>query len=304
MTAVQQLRDIANILRRDSILATTEAGSGHPTSCLSCADILSTLFFSEMKYDVKDANNPNNDEFILSKGHAAPILYSALFRAGCIKDNLQTLRKLDSDFEGHPMPHNPWIKVSTGSLGQGLSVGVGMALAAKLSKRSFRTFVLMGDSESAEGSVYEAAQLASHYKLSNLIAIIDINRLGQRGETILGHNIKPLEARWKSFGWNTITINGHDFKEIQKALSTRSTDKPTIILAKTQKGHGVSFLQDKEGWHGKALDEEQAAKALHEIPRPKVPKISIKKPSKSNLKFTSGSPRQPTYKVTDLIEIH
>ena len=191
MVSIKALQDIANIIRRDSIEMTTEAGSGHPTSSMSAAEIMAVLFFHEMRYDRKNAFNPNNDEFILSKGHATPALYSVLYRSRSIIHHPRTYRKLDGHLEGHPIPskYTPSIKVATGSLGQGLSVGVGMALAAKMQKRKYRTYVLLGDSEVAEGSVYEAFALASFYKLNNLCAIIDVNRLGQRGETMIGHNI-------------------------------------------------------------------------------------------------------------------
>ena len=262
MTSQKQLKDIANILRRDSLISTTEAGSGHPTSCMSSAEIMSTLFFNEMSYNNKQPFNPDNDEFILSKGHAAPILYSALYRSDCIKNDLKSLRKLHSPLEGHPMPRSlKWIKVATGSLGQGLSVGVGMALAAKLQKRKYRTYVLMGDSEVAEGSVYEAFELASYYKLNNLVAIIDVNRLGQRGITMPQHNLDLYKKRFQGFNWKVIVINGHKVESILNALKqARSSSKPTVILAKTFKGKGVSFLENKEGWHGKALDKNQLEK--------------------------------------------
>ena len=276
---IKNLQKIADILRRDSIEATTEAGSGHPTSCLSCAEIFAALFFSQMRYSPSNPHNPNNDEFILSKGHAAPILYSSLFRAGCISDNLKSLRKLSSRLEGHPMPISlNWLKVATGSLGQGLSIGAGMALAAKLQKRKYKTYVLLGDSEVAEGSIYEALQFASYYKLNNLIAILDANRLGQTGPTMLAHDIKLYQQRFKSFGWNTLSVSGHNIKQILKALNSLSQTKPTIIIAKTFKGQGVSFLKNKENWHGKALPQELAQEALKEIPAPEMPKIKIKKP--------------------------
>ena len=283
---IEKLQNIANILRRDSIIATTAAGSGHPSSCLSCAEIMSCLFFHQMKYHPSQPNNPNNDEFILSKGHAAPILYSALFRAKAIKHPLISLRKLSSPLEGHPMPSSlEWVKVATGSLGQGLSIGLGMALASKLQKRSFKTYVLLGDSEVTEGSIYEAIQLAPHYKLNNLIAILDANRLGQTGPTMLAHNVKEYQQRFKSFGWNTITINGHSIKQILSALKkAQSSRKPTIIIAKTFKGKGVSLMQNKSTWHGKTLDEKQLEKALSEIPNPQMPSGSIKKPQKIKYK--------------------
>ena len=279
---------MANVLRVDVLKMTTAAGSGHPTSCFSVAEIISTLFFDEMSYDIKNPYNPDNDEFILSKGHAAPILYSSLFRAGCIKHNLMYLRKLTSPLEGHPVPKSlNWIKVATGSLGQGLSVGVGMALASKMQKRNFKTYVLMGDSEIMEGSVYEALEIAAHYKLNNLVAIVDVNRLGQRGETILGHNISAYRMRFRGFGLNVITINGHDIQEIKSALNNaRKSKKPTVIIAKTFKGKGVSFLENKEDWHGKVLNKEELDLALSELPNPKIHKIRISKPRK--IKFRSS----------------
>jgi len=292
MVNYKQLKDIANILRCDSLISTTEAGSGHPTSCLSCAEIISVLFFNEMSYDRKNAFNPDNDEFILSKGHAAPILYSALYRGKFIIHHPNSLRKLRSPLEGHPVPspHIPFIKVATGSLGHGLSIGVGMALASKLQKRKFKTYVLIGDSESAEGSVYEAMELASHYGLNNLTAIIDVNRLGQRGETILGYNTYSYKKRFESFGWNVLIVNGHDIRQLIKAFSkTKNSKKPSIIIAKTIKGKGVSFLEDKNGWHGKALNKEQLEKALKEIPNPDIPKLIIKKPKQIKHKYEKKS---------------
>jgi len=280
MVSDKDLSVIANLLRRDVLQMTSAAGSGHPTSCLSCAEILSTLFFNEMSYDTSNANNPNNDEFILSKGHAAPILYAALKRAGCISDDLLSLRKLSSNLEGHPIPSSiKWVKAATGSLGQGLSIGLGMALAAKLQKRNYRTYVLLGDSECAEGQVWEAAQLASYYKLDNLCAIIDINKLGQRGETMLAHDITSYKKRFESFGWFAIEADGHKISELGKAFAkARKSKKPFVILAKTIKGKGVSFLEEKNGWHGKALNERELTMALKEIPEAKMPKVEIVKP--------------------------
>ena len=286
MRFIKQLGDIANVLRKDVAIMTTHAGSGHVTSCFSCSEIISTLFFDEMHYYPGNPNNADNDEFILSKGHAAPILYAALFRAKGVKGDINTLRKLNSNFEGHPMPQSfSWVKVATGSLGQGLSVGVGMALAAKLKNRRYRTYVLMGDSETAEGSVWEAFQLASYYKLSNLCAIIDVNRLGQRGETMLGHNLKSYKKRITSFGWNAIVIDGHDVSHIRSAFNrARASNKPTAIIARTFKGKGVSFLENKEGWHGKAMDDRQLSQALEEIPDAHMPFFRITKPKSSKVK--------------------
>ncbi len=301
---LQELYDIANVLRKDVLQMTTSAGSGHPTSCLSCAEIVSALFFNEMKYDVSEAENPDNDEFILSKGHAAPILYSALFRAGCIKNKLNDLRKLNSPLEGHPIPSPDlkWSKVATGSLGQGLSAGVGMALASKLQGRKFRTYVLLGDSEMAEGSVWEAAQLSSYYKLNNLTAIIDVNRLGQRGETMLGHDMKNYAERIKSFGWNVKIINGHDIGQILNAFTTaKKSSKPFAVLAKTLKGKGVSFLEDKNGWHGRVLKKEELEKALKEIPETKMPSVKIARPNEINCKVRARKIKNNSYKLGEEI---
>ncbi len=288
MSDNKSLQDIANVLRRDVLKMTTAAGSGHPSSCLSCAEIISVLFFHEMSYDRKKEFNPDNDEFILSKGHAAPILYSALFRAGCINYDLMKLRKFESPLEGHPIPRSlKWIKIATGSLGQGLSAGVGFALASKLQGRKFKTYVLMGDSETAEGSVYEALELASHYKLNNLIAIVDVNRLGQTSETMLGYNIPYYVKRFKGFGWNALSVNGHNVDELIRALDkAKKSTKPTIIITKTIKGKGVSFIENKEGWHGKALNKEELELALKEIPNRKISGIKIKKPKKIRAKKT------------------
>ncbi len=278
----KEFQDIANILRRDVLEMTTAAGSGHLSSCLSCAELMSVLFFHEMSFDPKNPNNPDNDEFILSKGHAAPILYAALQRANCIRQNLLTLRKLSSPLEGHPIPSSllPWIKIATGSLGQGLSIGTGMALAGKLNKKNYKTYVLLGDSESSEGSIYEALQLAFYYNLNNLIAILDVNRLGQTGDTMYSHDIKAYESRFKEFGWETIAINGHNIAQIINAFEkSRKSSKPIIIIAKTIKGRGVKFIEDKNGWHGKVLNGKELEKALKNLSAEKMPIISQKIPN-------------------------
>ena len=240
---------------------------------------MAALFFGEMRFNPRSPNNADNDQFIMSKGHAAPILYSALYRSKCINNDLTSLRRMHSQLEGHPMPRSlPWVKVATGSLGQGLSVGLGMALASKLEKRSNKTFVLLGDSELAEGSVYEALQLASHLKLNNLIAIADVNRLGQTGPTMLEHDISSYSARFKSFGWTVLTINGHNIKQILSALKTAGkSKKPTMILAKTLKGKGLS-IEDKNGWHGKAIPKDQLSRYLNQLPDPEFPQVTIKAP--------------------------
>ena len=286
-TREKELQDIANLLRRDVLEITSEAGSGHPSSCMSCAEIISTLFFNEMSFDINDPDNPDNDEFVLSKGHAAPILYSVLYRAKCINNNIKSLRKLTSPLEGHPIPSSliPWIKFASGSLGQGLSIGVGISLASKMKGRKCKTYVLLGDSETAEGSVYEALQLASHYKLNNLVAIIDVNRLGQTKETMLGHDLKAYSSRFESFGWETASINGHNVQQILSAFEkAKKSQKPFIILAKTIKGKGLNFIEDKNGWHGKALNENELKKALKLIPEREMSKIQIKSPIKTIIK--------------------
>ena len=264
---LESLKGIANQLRIHSIAATTAAGSGHPTSCCSAADIVAALFFGHMRYDPKDPHYYNNDRFILSKGHAAPVLYAAWAETGLFPaEDLLKLRKFGSDLEGHPTPRLPFVDVATGSLGQGLSVGVGMALAARLDHLDYNTYVLMGDGEIAEGSVWEAASLAGIYKLSNLIAIVDANRLGQSQATAFGHDIGVYRKRFEAFGWRVEDIDGHDIEEILEVLSgVGLNDQPLAIIAKTYKGAGVSFLQDKDGWHGKPLNKEEAAKAVAEL---------------------------------------
>jgi transketolase len=266
-TDIELLKGIANQLRIHSITATTAAGSGHPTSCCSAADVVAALFFGHMRYDAKNPHYHNNDRFILSKGHAAPLLYAAWAETGLFPaEDLLKLRKFGSDLEGHPTPRLPFVDVATGSLGQGLSVGVGMALAARFDKLDYNTYVLLGDGEIAEGSVWEAASLAGIYKLNNLIAIVDANRLGQSQATAFGHDIGVYRKRFEAFGWRVEDIDGHDLEEISEVLGgVGLNDQPLAIIAKTYKGAGVSFLQDKDGWHGKPLNKEEAAKAIAEL---------------------------------------
>jgi len=261
------LKGIANQLRIHSIEATTAAASGHPTSCCSSADLVAALFFGHMRYDPKNPHYYNNDRFILSKGHAAPLLYAAWAENGFIPmAELLKLRQLDSDLEGHPTPRLAFADVATGSLGQGLSVGVGMALCARLDNLDYRTYVLMGDGECSEGSVWEAAALAGHNQLNNLIALVDVNRLGQSEPTPLGHNLDAYKRRFEGFGWRTEEIDGHDLDEIIEVLAAVGLGhQPLVILAKTLKGAGISFVQDKEGWHGRALTKEEAEKAIAEL---------------------------------------
>ncbi len=263
------LSELAKLVRYYILTSTTAAGSGHPTSSLSAADLMTVLMFGgNFKADLDNTDFENNDRLIFSKGHASPLFYSLYTVAGKVSEQeLLTLRKFGSKLEGHPTMEFKYTEVPTGSLGQGLSVGVGMALNAKMDNLSYRTFVLLGDSEMAEGSSWEAAAAASFYKLNNLIAILDVNRLGQSRETMLGHHTEVYEQRFKAFGWETIVVDGHSLNEISAAFMRvmQSSDKPAIIIAKTLKGKGVSFLEDKEGKHGVALSGEDLAKALEEL---------------------------------------
>jgi transketolase len=266
---IPALKNIATQLRIDSVLSTSEAGSGHPTTCCSAAEIVATLFFAEMRFLPGDPQNDQNDRFVLSKGHAAPILYAAWAEAGAFpRSELLKLRELSSDLEGHPTPRLPFVDVATGSLGQGLPAAVGIALNARRIGSDYRTYALMGDGESAEGSVWEAAAMAEHFGLDNLVGIIDVNRLGQSRPTALGHDMQKYADRWNSFGWHALVVDGHDVEALlaafREAKATRG--KPTMILAKTQKGKGISFTEGKEGWHGKALKKgEELDRALAEL---------------------------------------
>ncbi len=299
------LEQKATNLRIHSIISTSEAGSGHPTTCLSAADIVSALFFHAMRYDCTDAQNPNNDRFILSKGHAAPLLYAAYAEAGIIPiENLTTLRQIDSILEGHPTPRFEWTEVATGSLGQGLSLGLGMALNGKyLDKSDYRVYVLLGDGETAEGGVWEAAALASHYQLNNLIGIVDVNALGQSQRTMYAFDIDTYCQRFEAFGWQTIGIDGHDFDEILSALekAKTSTDKPTMIVAKTFKGKGVSFLENEDNWHGKAVPKgEELDKALAELgPLQKDIPLQIDSPTPYNKKASTVKECEPPEYASD-----
>ena len=342
-----KLKKICKLIRYDILTSTTEAGSGHPTTSLSAVELMATLFFAEsnsagggfLKADLghpKGVQSFINDRVIFSKGHASPLIYALYHVAGAISPKeLMTLRKIDSDLEGHPTFRFKYADVATGSLGQGLSAGVGMALGIRLwaNHDSFlhpkpytltpNIFVLLGDSEMAEGQVWEAVQIASHYKLNNLIAIADINRLGQSTETMLGWDLETYKKRFEAFGWNVITIeDGHDLKQIYQAfkqieldkirqsqiksakkpiksdyirLNPISSNKPTIILAKTIKGKGVSFLENKEGWHGKPVPKDMLQSALKElgkvdfkirgkIEKPKIPSCTKASAGKKKLK--------------------
>ncbi len=258
---------MAQKLRRHSLESTTAAGSGHPSTCMSCADIMSVLYFDEMRYDPADPSGHLADIFVLSKGHGAPILWAALKEAGCIDHDLLTLREFTSPLEGHPTPIVPWVRVTTGSLGQGLCAAAGMAWARKLDGDPGRVYVLLGDGEVAEGSVWEAAQFASHNALDNVCAILDVNRLGQSGPTMYGHDLEVYAQRLRAFGWEAAIVDGHDVPALRKAFAqARATQgKPFAIVARTFKGRGVSFLEDKNDWHGKPVKKEDLAKAVAEL---------------------------------------
>jgi transketolase len=289
-TDTELLKGIANQLRILSITSTTAAGSGHPTSCCSAADVVATLFFGHMRYDAKNPHYYNNDRFILSKGHAAPLLYAAWAETGLFPaSDLLNLRKFGCDLEGHPTPRLPFVDVATGSLGQGLSVGAGMALAARLDKLDYNTYVLLGDGEIAEGSVWEAASFAGIYKLNNLIAIVDANRLGQSQATPFGHDVSIYAKRFDAFGWRVEVVDGHDIEEIVEVLSGIGLDdKPLAIIAKTYKGAGVSFLQDLDGWHGKPLTKDEAAKAIAELQPSSKSGIGVPIPAPNQLPAPSN----------------
>src|SRR6476661_39229 len=274
-TLIPALKNIATDLRIDSARATTQAGSGHPTSCFSMADITAALFFAEMRFDPKSPHNPDADRFILSKGHAAPILYAAWAEAGAFdRAELLKLRELGSDLEGHPTPRLPFVDVATGSLGQGICAAIGTALNARRIKSDYRTYVMLGDGESAEGSVWEAADVASMDRLDNLCGITDVNRLGQSRPTMWQHDMEQFARRWRAFGWHAIVVDGHELNAILDALAEARATKgqPTMILARTLKGKGVSFVEGKDGWHGKAFKKgEELDKALAELEKQRQP---------------------------------
>ncbi|GAA4431952.1 transketolase [Bremerella cremea] len=266
-----QQTQIASNIRKWILNSTHRAGSGHPTSSLSAVELMVALFFDgNFRYDIDHPQYANNDRLIFSKGHASPLFYALWCAADAVdEDDLMTYRQFDSVLEGHPTSRFAYTEAATGSLGQGLSIGAGMALAAKyLDQLPYRTYVLIGDSELAEGSQWEAIEIAAHYRLNNLIGILDVNRLGQRGETMEGYHLDVYRRRLDAFGWNTIVIpNGHDIGEVSKAYrqAAELTDRPTMIIARTVKGKGVSFLENENGWHGKTLNDEQLVEALREL---------------------------------------
>jgi transketolase len=272
---IPALTNIATRLRIDSLRSTSQTGTGHPTSCCSMADLTAALFFAEMRFDPKDPHNTENDRFVLSKGHAAPILYAAWAEAGLFdRSELLKLREIGSDLEGHPTPRLPFVDVATGSLGQGICAAIGTALNARRIGSDYRTYVVLGDGESAEGSVWEAADVATMDRLDNLCGITDVNALGQSRPTMWQHDMEQFARRWRAFGWHAIVIDGHDLAAILDALdeARRTKGQPTMILARTIKGKGVSFAEGKEGWHGRAFKKgEELDRALAELDRQFVP---------------------------------
>jgi transketolase len=306
-TTLEQIREKARMLRIHSMRATTAAGSGHPTSCLSAAELVAAIFFHAMRFDPANPNSPTGDRFVLSKGHAAPILYAALAEAGVFPvSRLMTLRQFGSELEGHPTPLVPGVDAATGSLGQGLSVGAGLALGARIEKTGARVYVLLGDGEMAEGNVWEAAAFAAHYHLNNITAIADVNALGQSERTMYRHDTEVYRRKFEAQGWQTEVIDGHDIKAVAAALdrARAAADRPYAIMARTEKGHGVSFLADKEGWHGKALSPEQLEKALAEVgPIPEIPPDDGRSYARTSLPTPPDfpAPAAPDYKPGQVV---
>src|SRR5215217_6655908 len=262
-------RELGQQLRVDAVRASAEAGSGHPTSSMSAADLAAVLLAEHFRYDFDNPKSPANDRLVFSKGHASPLVYGLFRAAGALsEEEFMTYRQFGSRLEGHPTPLLPWVDVATGSLGQGLPLGLGMALAGKnLDRLPFRVWVICGDSEMAEGSMWEAAEHAAFYGLDNLTAIIDVNRLGQRGETMHGWDLDSYTDRAQAFGWHTIEIDGHDIEAIDRAYAEAesTTGKPTAVVAKTIKGKGYSKVEDQGGWHGKAISQDDVEAALEEM---------------------------------------
>jgi transketolase len=266
---LNKLKDVAKEIRLDIIKMLTESNSGHPGGSLSSVEILTSLYFGEMKVDVKNPKWVDRDRFVLSKGHAAPVLYATLAEKGFFdKAELMKLRKINSMLQGHPnMKSTPGVDMSTGSLGQGLSAANGMAIAAKLDKKDYRVHVVLGDGELEEGQVWESAMAAAHYKLDNLVAFVDHNGLQIDGKVTDVMNPEPVADKFRAFGWNVICINGHDYNEIFNAIdkAKECKGKPTMIVAATVKGKGVSFMENLASWHGTAPNKEQSEQAIKEL---------------------------------------
>jgi transketolase len=310
---IAALGNVATRLRIASLKSTSEAGSGHPTSCCSAADVVAALFFGEMRFDPKDPHQIDSDRFVLSKGHAAPLLYAAWAEAGAFdRAELLKLRTIGSDLEGHPTPRLPFVDVATGSLGQGICAAVGSALNARRIQSDYRTYVLLGDGESAEGSVWEAANVAATDALDNLCGIVDVNALGQSRPTMWQHDMEQFARRWRAFGWHAIVVDGHDLNALLDAYTEARATKgqPTMILARTLKGKGVSSVEGKEGWHGKVFKQgEELDRALVELEtqfRPVQAGVDIvraiaKPPVRSRPVETAMTPAPPAYRLGEEI---
>src|SRR5687768_13015568 len=280
--------ELGQQLRVDSVRAAAVTSSGHPTSSMSAADLTAVLLAKYLRYDFDEPKSPFNDHLIFSKGHASPLVYALFKAAGAITDEeLLTFRKFGSRIEGHPTPKIPWVDVATGSLGQGVPYGVGIALAGKrLDRLPYRTWVLCGDSEIAEGSVWEAFEHAAFYELDNLTAIIDVNRLGQRGETMHSWNLDSYVERARAFGWHAIAVDGHNVEEIDRAYAeaVSTTGKPTVVVARTVKGKGVAAVENKDSFHGKALDDPESA--IEELGGVRNLRIQVAKPARDGKPHT------------------
>src|SRR5277367_5843288 len=266
--AIDVVKQKARLLSIYSMMSTTAAGSGHPTSCMSAAELVAGIYFHAMKFDPKNPNSPNGDRFVLSKGHAAPVLYAAFAEAGVFPTSrVMTLREFSSELEGHPTPRIPGVDAATGSLGQGLSVAAGLAIGARMDKSSTRVYVLLGDGEMAEGQVWEAAEFAGHYKLDNLTVLADVNALGQSEPTMYQYDMEIYRKKFEAEGWAAEVIDGHDVAAVLAALDRAKATKgrPQAIIARTIKGHGFSEVAGKMGWHGKPFSKEQLAAAIKEL---------------------------------------
>ena len=299
MDAAERRRELAQQFRVDSVRMSAVAKSGHPTSAMSAAELMAVLVDGYYRYDYDTPKSPANDRLIFSKGHASTLVYAIFRAAGAVSaDELLSYRKLGSPLEGHPTPVLPWVDVATGSLGQGLPIGVGTALAQKkLDRVPARTWVLCGDSEMAEGSMWEAFEHAAHYELDNLTAIIDVNRLGQRGETMVGWNPDVYVARAEAFGWHAIVVDGHDVEEIDGAYDeATTTGKPTVLVARTVKGKGVAAVENQGGWHGKPLEDPEGA--IAELGGDRDVRIEVAKPEPAEPhRFASGTLELPRYEL-------
>jgi transketolase len=301
--SLELLEEKARRLRIHSMRMTTAAGSGHPTSCLSAAELMAATFFHAMQFDRTNPNSLESDRFVLSKGHAAPILYAALAEAGVFPlSRLMTLRQFSSELEGHPTPLIPGVDAATGSLGQGLSVGAGLAIGARVQKSKARVYVLVGDGEMAEGNIWEAAAFAAFRQLDNLIVMADVNALGQSGRTMYRHDCDVYRRKFESEGWTAEVIDGHDMGAVVAALdrAKNAGKQPYAIIARTEKGHGISFLADKDGWHGKPLSPEQLEQALAEIgPAPDLGKDDGRSHARKSLPMPPDfpAPETPNYEL-------